>query len=585
MSERVIPGVNVTVVKDVVVPQLSPAGVLGVVGLVEDASKGVQRAASWRRFVQTFGPGSAHSMPQARAALENGVTEVVVVPVSSGVAAQATAVLPLTGSDGGAELLSLRARAPGSWANNARVVVSRRARKRDGAVVAFDLEVLCDGQKAGEGEAFQNLQVLPGFSRSVADVLAARSAVLQLDIGASLTLEAAETPRSGLDEGEVQVLLRTSSGAPALQIRASEAVEVSLIELTPKVGVFQLTVNRPGEGAIELPRDTFNLRAGPLLTLDTNTPQGCPDAAALWETLDALNVLEPELLLWPDEQPDNRVTLVGGRDATAQEYINALDALVDEPDVDLVCAALQLPAPASEKDPAIEANQRKARQVYAAIISHCELMAAQSKGRRGFGHVPPGVDTEAAVELSDSLVSDRFVLASPWGTVGALAGRVGSLPYFQSPTMKTLAVPTDPKPRHGQEDQKALLTGRLVPVAQERGRGVVVIKGITTDGEQLSVRRVADRAARGVQHIGELFIGKLNNADSRAALRQKLGEFLYQMQNDGAIVPSADGKLPAFQLDVYSSQDDFSKGIVRVDLAVRPVRAIDYIYATLLVQV
>jgi hypothetical protein len=36
---------------------------------------------------------------------------------------------------------------------------------------------------------------------------------------------------------------------------------------------------------------------------------------------------------------------------------------------------------------------------------------------------------------------------------------------------------------------------------------------------------------------------------------------------------------------VYSSQQDFAQGIVRVDLAVRPVRAIDYIYATVLVQV
>ena len=50
-------------------------------------------------------------------------------------------------------------------------------------------------------------------------------------------------------------------------------------------------------------------------------------------------------------------------------------------------------------------------------------------------------------------------------------------------------------------------------------------------------------------------------------------------------MPSTDGKDPAFKVDVYSSQEDFAKGIVRVDMAVRPVRAIDYIYATVLVQV
>ena len=85
--------------------------------------------------------------------------------------------------------------------------------------------------------------------------------------------------------------------------------------------------------------------------------------------------------------------------------------------------------------------------------------------------------------------------------------------------------------------------------------------------------------------IGELFIGKLNTEDGRNALKQKLTEFLLQMQSENAIVPSTDGSDPAFQLDVYSTQADFAQGIVRIDLAVRPVRAIDFIYATVLVQV
>jgi len=50
-------------------------------------------------------------------------------------------------------------------------------------------------------------------------------------------------------------------------------------------------------------------------------------------------------------------------------------------------------------------------------------------------------------------------------------------------------------------------------------------------------------------------------------------------------VPSTDGSDPAFKVNVYSSQADFALGIVRVDIAVRPVRAIDYIYATIQIQV
>ena len=56
------------------------------------------------------------------------------------------------------------------------------------------------------------------------------------------------------------------------------------------------------------------------------------------------------------------------------------------------------------------------------------------------------------------------------------------------------------------------------------------------------------------------------------------------MEKDGGIVPNADGTDPAYKVDVYATDDDISKGIVRVDIAVRPVRAIDYIYGTILVR-
>ena len=56
------------------------------------------------------------------------------------------------------------------------------------------------------------------------------------------------------------------------------------------------------------------------------------------------------------------------------------------------------------------------------------------------------------------------------------------------------------------------------------------------------------------------------------------------MERDGALVPSTDGTDPAFKVDVFSTQADFANGIVRVDIAVRPVRAIDFIFATILVK-
>ena len=90
---------------------------------------------------------------------------------------------------------------------------------------------------------------------------------------------------------------------------------------------------------------------------------------------------------------------------------------------------------------------------------------------------------------------------------------------------------------------------------------------------------------RGVKGIADLFIGTLNSADGRMALKQKITEFFLGMEKEGAIVPSIDGTEPSFKVDVYSSEQDFGQGIVRVDIAVRPVRAIDYIYATITVEV
>jgi hypothetical protein len=131
---------------------------------------------------------------------------------------------------------------------------------------------------------------------------------------------------------------------------------------------------------------------------------------------------------------------------------------------------------------------------------------------------------------------------------------------------------------------KQLLLANILVLEERKGKGIIIEKGICSSGEQISVQRVADRAVRGVKMIGDLFIGTLNNVSGRAALKEKITEFFIQMEKDGAIVPSADGSDPAYKVDVYASDDDIAKGIVRVDIAVRPVRAIDYIYGTILVR-
>jgi Phage tail sheath protein subtilisin-like domain len=459
----VIPGVEVRVVKEVVAPQLSPSGILGIVGITETAPSEAQPVQSFSQFLELYGASSAYSMPEASLALANGVAELIVSPiaVSDTTATPATAAVDGETKDGSSKPLpafTLTARARGSWGNQLSVVVTRRT-TLDGKKDVFDLEI-----KRGQDtlELQRNLAMPPSPSNGAA-----------FDIGS------------------------------------------------------QLMTAAWGPGGLPVAKET---------------------------------------------------RFSSGADASADAYRAAIEALADHPEVDMVLAALQNMSDAS-----------KAARVYSSVISHCQNMSAISQGRIGFGQTPPArtnaaEDIAAWSALADNLRSDRFVLLAPWGTAGAVAGMVGSLDYFQSPTFKTVAGLTDLSRKLVVEEQISLLSKSVVPVANMRDRGTIVVRGLTTDGDQISVRRVADRAVRGVKLIGSLFIGRLNNETGRGALKQKLTEFLVQMERDGAIVPSTDGKQPSFALDVYSTQSDFSQGIVRVSLAVRPVRAIDYIYATVLVQ-
>lgn len=446
---RIIPGVQVTVVKEVVPPQLAPSGVLGLIGITEnevpaDSKNKTVRASSWSRFVEVCGAASAYSLPEARQALANGVFELVIVPLKSSVASKASVDLAV----GKSKTFKLEARAAGTWANGFRVLVSHRAEK-------FDLEI-----RPPVGDA---IEVHRGLDHTkLAESLQAASAVIR-------------------------------AGAPG----------------------------NPGEA---------------------------PTAG--------------------------EYVLAAGKDAGEADYVDALQHLGNESDVDMVLPAVQ-----------DFSNVDAVTRIYSAVIAHCDQMSSNSQGRVGFGQVPPTAGDGEAKKMAPALLSDRFVLLAPHGVAGAVAGRIGSLDYFESPTFKTIAGMGSLSRALPLEEQASLLSSSVVPVVEQRGRGVIVLRGITTYGDQISVRRIADRAVRGVRMLGEMFIGRLNSDDGRGALKQKLIEFLVQMEKEGALVPSSDGKEPAFTANVYSSPADFAQGIVRVDIAVRPVRAIDFIYATIFVQV
>jgi len=280
-------------------------------------------------------------------------------------------------------------------------------------------------------------------------------------------------------------------------------------------------------------------------------------------------------LIKPSKPPKNLLpafveeVLAGGFTAqpAVKDFEKALEMLEMEDDVDMVSAC-------ESWDP----------KVHALIDAHCTNMSKDAKNRIGIGTVAPGESIEDIAKRTTVLATDRFVLVAPYGCSGAVAGLISKLNYYESPTFKALTGVAELEARYTPSQLMELLKAGVLPLEARRGRGIIVEKGISTSKEQISVTRIADHAVRGAKNVCENFIGTLNTDRGRTALRQKLTESLMTMQREEAIVPSVDGTQPPFLVDVYSSQLDFAQGIVRVDIAVRPVRAMDYIYATITVQ-
>ena len=257
------------------------------------------------------------------------------------------------------------------------------------------------------------------------------------------------------------------------------------------------------------------------------------------------------------------------------DYQEALDRLEQAEEVDLVIASVDN-----------QLDDAGVKAVQQAVVAHCTKMADLARNRIGLGSVTASetASVGAILDHADDVRSDHFVLAAPAGAAAAVAGLLSLQDYFQSPTYKTVPSLGGPPGVYSDAELNQLVGGNVLVVNQKRRQGVIVVKGILTSGRQINVQRTANKAVRDVKAIADVYIGLLNNDGTRNALRQQITALFLQMERDGAIVPSTDGKDPAFKVDVYSTQADFTNGIVRVDIAMRPVRAIDFIYATILVQ-
>ncbi len=491
----VLPGVEIQVVKEIVAGQLNPSGILGLIGITEENVDGswkkMGRASSYKALTNQYGRSIDFTVPEAKQAFQNGISEIVMVPVTG--SSMTKAALDMKGKSGDT-VFKLAARAKGSWANNIHVKVE--GKKDDtGKKIMVRLTL----SYKDNVEFYDNLYLDPAHDRYFCNVINSQSDLV--------TATNPANKKGGKKNKKEEV---PTQGEESTGEANEEPVDT---------------------GLKELPVDT--------------------------ETI-----------------------LSGGASPTAKDFDNALIELESEDDVDLIL-------------PSIEnyTDWDLAKHVYASIDAHCKVMSGNCMNRIGLGSVPPpqtftSVEDEVDFISRQTLTmnSDRFVLVAPYGVSGAVAGLVGNLPVHQSPTFKTLAGVAELTQKYAPSHLKSLLKSNILTLEAKKGKGIIIEKGLTTSGEQISVQRVADKAVRGTKMIGDLFIGTLNNVNGRNALREKCIEFFLQMEKEGAIVPSADGSDPSYKVDVYATDDDISKGIVRLDIAVRPVRAIDYVYGTILVR-
>ena len=558
MSTLIVPGVRVEARFDVLPPLPAPSGILGAVGIVDRPPAGTIGVTKPSEIRDLIGPGTEVSMPEVIHALANGASEAIISPVRGGSPASVTLN---NNDDTPQDVMILRCRSNGAWGNDLRAQVTS-TNDSEGNPVRVNIRLFIDGQ---EVESFFDLRDAPGESDDVFEAINRRSRYVvavdpdfagELPSAGTIVFASAEPVNVTTDTADVifQLLLATGVAPEGL------SVEIGISGSEISMDVFQAGLQESFTGMV-LDPDSDNYLPYVLETQSTyirarTLPFGENSLPAATNTL---------------------VPFEGGNSPSVDDYRTAIELLEDDPRIDLVLASIE---PGRDTAEVIEIHQ--------ALLSHCVAMADNGAPRIAFGTITAddADDLDAIRDHSAAVRNRRFVLIGPPGASGVVAGTIGRLRPQFSPTFKNVPMQGIAPSSYRESQLNRLLgsTTNLLVVQQRAGRGVIVLRGLDTTGDQISVTRVADLAIRETKAISENFIGRLNTEDARIALRQQIVATFTRMERENALVPSTDGSDPAFLVDVYSTQQDFAQGIVRIDIAVRPVRAIDYIYASIRVK-
>jgi hypothetical protein len=567
MSEMVLPGVYIEVRPEgLIVPGQISVNTIGIVGTASRGPVGTpvflgSIAEARERFgdPDPWRGGTSDELTLVRAlqlAYGHGATSVTALRVASGGGAKAGQTL----SSAGGECVRIRAATPGTWGNSLQVNVAPNAGDSD------ENPFVLNEEHPGAATITLKRKPVAKSARNRVEYFVDATgvthtlAVIYEDTAAAPTAEQAKINTA---DGTVTFGLATD---PQDKVTVSYMVAKTAPNPTPNQPPLPTAVKvtvRQLKGDDVVARAQFTAFDGDDLVAQlTNGLSTLVDAVARANSSEM-----------PTQSPPGTwANFTGGDDGAAtsdSDYRSGFEVLLNE-DAQIMVAAGQDDSFGDDLD------------------SHCQTASTDAIKRDRIGVVGSGRTASLDTLRGHTLASDRIVFVAPGIRVGdddlpgsyaaaAVAGLLAAFPPHISLTNKTIRVDRLAT-RFNSAQLIQLLDARVL--ALEQRNGFRIVRGITTSTNtawlQITTRRIVDYAKYGVRSAAEPYIGLLNNARVRSALRTTVNSFLAGMVDDEMLV--------SYDLTVGATRDEERRGIARVTMVLRPTFSIDFIKVTMFLE-
>lgn len=547
---QILPGVYIEVRPEgLIVPAQVTVGNLGVVGTAARGPVGklvvLSSFADAKQRFYEYDPwidGKSDELTLVRAleqAFAFGASTVIAVRVAG--ASKSKAAYTLKSTSG--ECVKLTAKSEGTWGNDLSVNVS-------GAEENASIEDEAVPTTGPGALTLKRTPVVKSARNRIRHFVTATGITRSLGI---IYDDSPATPNAG------QVKLNRITGA--LTFAAGEAPvaadKVTASYVVDKTKAVKVTLR------LDRAEEVYTVVDGKDLAADIKARSAWVDAE------EKTNAIE---LPSKSTSADTFAEFTGGDNGEAgADYQSGLDVLLNEEAHIMVAAG--------QDDSFGNALDRHCQQASTDTIKHDRIAVVGSK-----------VDVNLDDILGHNLDSDRVIFVAPGiramdaaatppvevtlpgaYAAAAVAGLLSSFEAHISLTNKPLSV-DGLETKFSPAELEQLVQARVLALEDRRGRGIRVVKSITTnDGafRQITTRRIVDFAKFGVRSAADPFIGSLNNDRVRKALKGSINGFLAEM-----VISEM---LTGYELDVTATRDEEKQGIARVTMTLKPTFSIDFI--------